>query len=120
MIEVNFYASDDQSELSLTVTGHAGQAEPGKDIVCSASSIIAYTVAQVVSDMYKEGRLYKEPVIVMVSGSAVIRCRPKEDSYDDILHTLYVAQTGYRLLTHNFPDYVRLIKTIETDIIGFK
>ena len=37
-------------KISLTIEGHADQAEYGKDIVCSACSILAYTVAQFVKD----------------------------------------------------------------------
>lgn len=118
MIVVSFYSDEDA--LILDVKGHAGQDEPGKDIVCSASSILAYTVAQVVIDMYKEDQLAEEPVIVMESGNAEIRCIPKAEAYDDILHTFYVAETGYRLLFHNFPEFVRILKTVETDIIGIK
>ena len=41
MISVHY----DSKNLDLTVQGHAGYAEPGKDIVCSAVSILTSTLA---------------------------------------------------------------------------
>ncbi len=41
MISVHY----DRKNLDLTVQGHAGYAEPGKDIVCSAVSILTSTLA---------------------------------------------------------------------------
>ena len=62
MIQVRF--EKDGKNIILTVQGHSEQAQMGKDSVCSAASILAYTV----------------------------------------------AQTGYDLLAHTYPEYVRVIK----------
>ncbi len=45
MISVDY----DRKNLDLTVQGHAGYAEPGKDIVCSAVSILTSTLAYLLS-----------------------------------------------------------------------
>lgn len=43
MIIVSFFKDDNDNILKYTVKGHAGFAESGKDIVCSAVSILAHT-----------------------------------------------------------------------------
>ena len=45
MISVDY----DRKNLDLTVQGHAGYAESGKDIVCSAVSILTSTLAYLLS-----------------------------------------------------------------------
>lgn len=42
MIHVNITRKDDSYELS--VTGHAGYGQAGKDIVCASASTLAYTL----------------------------------------------------------------------------
>ena len=108
MITIKFNTSEDGKALILEVSGHAGQNDIGKDIICSASSILAYTVAQNASDMHKANKLRKKPTINFESGSAKIIVKPLNDYFDEALHTFYVAETGYRLLAYNYPQYVQL------------
>ena len=110
MIQARFEKSDDGKTLILTVKGHAGQADVGQDIVCASASILAYMVAQVVKTMHDEGKLKKKPNIRLESGDAVITCKPTKQFYAEALHTFSVAQVGYDLLHHNYPQYVQLTK----------
>jgi len=110
MIQARFEKSEDGKTLILTVKGHAGQADVGQDIVCAAASILAYTVAQVVKTMHDEGKLKKKPNIRLESGDAVITCKATKQYYAEALHTYSVAQVGYALLQHNYPDYMQLVK----------
>lgn len=110
MIQVRFEKSDDGKTLILTLKGHSGQAEMGQDIVCSAASILAYTVAQMVTTMREEGKLKKSPHIRMESGDATITCKPTKQYFGEAMHTYRVAQTGYELLAHTYKDYVRVTK----------
>lgn len=106
MIKIEFTTNDKHGRLSLKVKGHAGQAEIGKDIVCASASILAYTVAQVVSNIESKGGLKKTPTIKLLKGDTVITCHPKEEYMDELAHTYYVAEVGYSLLAHNYPQYV--------------
>lgn len=106
MLKVTF--EKDQMELTLRVEGHAGQANIGNDIICSACSILAYTVAQLVKTAYEVGDLKYRPEVKLESGDAVISCIPKEDTYCTILGIYMFAEVGYKLLTHNFPQFVEL------------
>lgn len=109
MIKVAFYNNNDSRELKMTVKGHAGQADVGHDIICASASILAYTVAQVLKAMHSHGDLTEEPKIRLNSGDAVVSCRVKEDNnYAEALHTFFVAQVGYSLLAHNYPNFVEL------------
>ena len=110
MIQVRFEKSEDGKTLIMTVTGHSGQAEMGQDIVCSAASILAYTVAQTVTDMGECGKLKNKPHIRMCSGDSAVTCKPTKQCFGEALHTYIVAQTGYELLAHTYPEYVSVTK----------
>ena len=92
----------------MKLSGHAGQAEKGRDIVCSAASILAYTVAQTLQFMYEQGDMQKKPHIKLAEGDTIIVAKPKPETYAEALHTFFVAQVGYHLLAHNYPQYVTL------------
>lgn len=110
MITVTFANNRDTRTASLTVKGHAGQAEKGHDIVCSAASILAYTVAQIVKAMEFNGDLTEPAEIRLDEGDAVITVKTKTNVlFAELMHTFFVAKTGYRILAHNYPKYVQLI-----------
>ena len=104
MISVTFTESGDK--LSLRVEGHAGYAEAGKDIVCAAASILAYTLASIVDS------LEAESMIDLTSGDTVISCEATSKSDLMIAKAAFMfAVRGYALLEHNYPQYVRLNKS---------
>ena len=106
MIKINFTKKD--GEFTLELTGHAGQAEPGRDIVCAATSILTYTVEQNILNMWDQGCLKKNPFSLLSCGNGVIICNPKDDYVRDVENLYNFAQTGYKLLAENFPQYVEL------------
>lgn len=106
MLNVTF--EKDGMELTLKVEGHAGQATMGQDIICSACSILAYTVAQLVTNAKEEGDLKLPPVISMESGDAIVSCIPTEEAYDTIYGVYLFASVGYKLLAHSYPQYVEI------------
>lgn len=116
MIKVTFRSDDDAKSLCLTVQGHAGQADIGHDIVCASASILAYTVAQIVKTMEHRGDLDGKPIVALESGDAVISCKCRSnDLYAEAAYAFFVAQVGYSLLMHNFPQFVEFIKVGEAD-----
>ncbi len=108
MVRVEFFTNKESGSITLKVTGHAGQAKKGEDIVCASVSILAYTVAQAIQFMFEEGDLQKKPLIRLEEGNTTIVARPKAESYTEALHTFFVAQVGYYLLAQNYPQYVAL------------
>ena len=101
-----YFEKEEGKFISLRIEGHAGQAEVGKDIVCSAASILAYTVAQTITQMHKQGWLKKKPHINIKDGYSLITCVPKEGYYDECLMVFFVAEVGYNLLATNYPQFV--------------
>ena len=86
------------NKLSLRLTGHAGYAEIGKDIVCASASILAYTLASIVDS------LDEDSIISMDVGDTVIECESNPSTRNAFNYT----KVGYALLEHNYPQYVRL------------
>lgn len=108
MIRVRFEKSEDGKSIILSLQGHAGQAELGKDIVCASATILAYTVAQVVADLLNRGKLKKKPTIRLKPGDITVVCKPTKDAYAQAMHTYAIAQVGYALLANTYPEYVSL------------
>ena len=109
MIKVKFRTHDATRYLRLTVEGHAGSDTIGHDLVCASATILLYTVAQMVKAMEHHGDLVGKSCIELNEGDAtiIIRCK-NEDIYAEARHTFLVAETGYALLQHNFPEYVEV------------
>ena len=97
------------NQISIAVTGHAGQAEKGRDIVCSAVSTLTYTAAQMAAEYHSAGWLEKEPNIKLESGDAEIAFTPKHKRRMRVLDGYKSIVTGYRLIAESYPDYVKLI-----------
>ena len=108
MVSAKFIADEESKSITLSVSGHAGQAERGKDVVCASASILLYTIAQVANYMYSRNELKKKPHIKIGDGDASITVKPKAEFYAEALHAFFVAQVGYSLLAHNYPQYVDL------------
>ena len=108
MIQVTFEEDRENRVLVLRMRGHAGHAPEGQDVVCAAASVLAYTAAQVASDMFADGKLRRKPCLRLERGDAVVSLRPTEAFYDEALYALYVTQVGYYLLAKNYPTSVRL------------
>ena len=108
MVQAEFFTNKESGSITMKLTGHAGQAKKGEDIVCASASMLAYTVAQSLQFMHEEGKLKKKPNLNLKPGDSVIVAKPKEDAYAECLHIFFVAQVGYHLLSHNYPQYVAL------------
>ena len=115
MVKAEFFTNKESGSITLKLTGHAGAGEKGKDIICASASMLAYTVAQALQFMYEQGDLQKKPHIKLAEGDSIIVAKPKEDSYAEALHTFFVAQVGYHLLSHNYPQYVSLTSFGESE-----
>ena len=106
---INVTLTDTDGTFKLTVTGHAGAAEHGHDIICASASILAYTLAQSVQDCCTQGRLAGNPVVRLSAGSAEIIARPTREACGEV-RTIYNTITrGYELLSRNYPDYLTIV-----------
>ena len=95
--------------ISMTVSGHSNYGTKGNDIVCSACSILAYTLAAIIESEKENNTFKSDPIIEVGEGELLIACEPEEKHYNEILHAFYVAETGYTLLESNYPSHVKLL-----------
>lgn len=101
MIEVVYYREHNR----LTVKGHAQSNEPGRDLICSACSILALTMAANVTHMDASGCV-TDGVIILQDGNAEISCKPKARFKDSVKQTFVSVCVGFEILADKFPDYI--------------
>lgn len=108
MVKATFTYKNESNEsiLLLSVDGHAGAGNVGEDIVCSACSILSYTLAQTLLVMESEGKLRKKPRIDIKEGKAKIVAKPKTEVLPEALHYFYMTYVGFNLLHENYPRFV--------------
>lgn len=91
--------SINKNTIELTASGHAGFDEIGKDIVCSAISILIQTL---VAEM---GNVADSYDFEMRGGYAWVKAEG-----DIVVHVLDTIITGFRLLEENYPEYIEVIR----------
>lgn len=107
MIKATF-TKEEGEYIRLDVNGHAGQAKIGQDVICSAASILIYTLGQTLLYIHKQGWLKKKPVIKLKSGRGTIQCDPKREFFEECLMAFFEIEIGYSLLANNYPQFVEL------------
>ena len=108
MIDIKFSRNKSLSTIKLTIKGHAGAADKGNDLICSAVSFAAYCISKNISDLYEVGAFKKEPKIELEEGNAVIACTPTAQAYRDVYMIYLVMQTGLELYAQRFPEYIKV------------
>ena len=89
----------------LTVTGHAGAAEPGQDLVCASASILAYTLAANVANMADNGQV-RQPIIKNNEGDTEISCNPRHNLKNSVTLVFDAICIGFELLAHDYPENI--------------
>lgn len=107
MIKASFTRTEDKTFL-FKIDGHAGQDDSGHDIVCSAASILAYTLAQTMRYVEDMEGFETNPVIQLSEGKAIILVRPTEKYEGEVLQSFFTIEVGFSLLAQNYPQYVEL------------
>ena len=104
MINVKY----DRDNLVLQMNGHAYGGAPGTDIICSAASILVYTLAQNIQIM-EHSKVAKDVHVILEDGNALVSCRPVEDK--ETLQCIFDSvTTGFWLLHQNYPDNVQFFQ----------
>ena len=94
----------DHNCLSMQIRGHAGAGKWGKDIVCAAASILAYTAAASARQLYREGKLTASPYVCLRPGDALLEM----EACPETENLMNVIRNGYALLSLRYPQNVRL------------
>ena len=95
MTKVTYY--EDNNEISLKIKGHAGYAEMGSDIVCSAISTLGQTLLAYLNvDHEKFDYSMREGFIWVYAKGENVRT------------ALHVVLAGYHLIEDNYPDHLSI------------
>ncbi len=85
----------------ITIKGHAGYAEPGKDIVCAAISALTETFAdsmdKLTTDQIKSD---------IRAGNAVIRYGNLSEPGQLLMDSFFL---GCKMIAEEYPAYVRIV-----------
>lgn len=101
------YNTTEKGSLRLEVTGHARSAPKGEDLICAGASILAMTLAQVISFAHADKKLKCSPTLQLEDGNCVIWCLPKDKYLDELRTEFETIVTGYDFLSMNYPEYVK-------------
>ncbi len=85
----------------LKVTGHAGSAPKGEDLVCAAASMLVGTLQRVMKRIVKEEMVTFELHLVE-DGNAIFL----SERSDEALASFEVIQDGFCLLAEQYPAYI--------------
>lgn len=90
---------------SLRITGHAGYAPEGQDIVCAAVTILSYALGGALLNAQDEGLLRDEPIVDLRPGDITIACAPKRER---VVRAMWdTALLGMQMVANEYPKNVR-------------
>ena len=110
MIEIRFFADSGRGMVGMSILGHAGAGPRGADLICASATMLAYTAAQAVQELWEEGRLREWPMVFLKDGEARLCVCPRPEDHDRVAQVFRTVQCGARVLAHNFPHHVRLLE----------
>ena len=84
----------------ISVKGHAGYAERGKDIVCAAVSALVQTLIQSVEDLTTDKIEYS-----MTPGAVLIKFGCLSDHSRVLIDAFFI---GIKQIADNYPNHVKL------------
>ena len=93
---------DDEKTFAIKAIGHAGFAEKGKDIICSAVSVLLYAYAFELID------LKHNPIINDVDTFVEVIPTRLEENERDVEIVFNTVVQGLHLVTGGYEDYVKL------------
>lgn len=102
---VNAKYTADNGTHTLVVTGHAGYAEYGKDIVCAGVSSLVQALIGWCEEHYDKVGCMS---IDAEGGEVIVSC----DDAEDVAAVFYMTAIGLEQIAYSYPDHVQI------DIIG--
>lgn len=94
------------AENRMDISGHAGYAPSGQDIVCAAVSILTMTLENMVYDHAESLR----PLIHKKDGECRISCTPAKGNATKCRTIFETIYGGFELLSIHCPEHVQTIK----------
>jgi hypothetical protein len=109
MIFVDFPPPGKKS-VSLKISGHSGMDEKGKDIVCSAVSVLAQTFAGGI-----ESQLQAKVSGKLESGQCDLVFQVPEEFAGELAKICEIFKFGFHKIAKSYPEHVKLIKSPQGD-----
>jgi uncharacterized protein YsxB (DUF464 family) len=106
---IQFHLSCRDGLYHAGVFGHAGYGEHGKDIVCSAASMLACTLTQCLRSEEEKGNL-RLLSIRQENGRMEAGFLPTLAGMERVSVLLQTVETGFSLLAESYPEYVCIQK----------
>ncbi len=101
MVTITYY----RNAFRVTVSGHAGAGEYGKDPVCAAVSALTLTLGANVADLCLQENAEK-PALLTAPGAAEIACTPKPGMAEVTTLMFDTVCQGFSLLQRLYPKQV--------------
>jgi uncharacterized protein YsxB (DUF464 family) len=89
----------------ISVKGHARSGEPGKDLVCSAVSILVHTMAHNLL-VYEKAGACTDVYVRLEKGDAEFSFSIVKEQEDYVEISLTSVATGFFLLADDYPEFV--------------
>lgn len=103
MTEISFNLYD--STYIFECKGHTGYSARGSDILCSAVSVLCYTLKDLLEDMEAAGRIYRL-ICDFHDGMAIIEFSPASEKDISLLEAVEALLRGFRILGEGYPEYI--------------
>ena len=92
--------------LCLSLEGHAETAPKGKDLVCAAASVLAYTAAYCLEVLHNAEKLEGEILNSLSPGDCLLLCKPKPEHMAEVTAMLKTVLYGFVLLQQSYPEAI--------------
>ena len=102
MINITF----NPKNFTLDIKGHAEHGKKGEDIVCSAISILFYTLAESLNnckDMLQEDMVFSDE-----DRNGHLSCKPKAEYEANVSLIYWTILNGFQLVAENYKKFVKL------------
>ncbi len=109
MINIKVKRSQDCSIEGFVITGHAGYASEGEDIVCAAVSSISYTLVGALTNLVGDCEYEEKHGYMMVYRSDKLE-KSKEATTQTILESMYI---GYKQIENSYGEFVNVAEDFE-------
>lgn len=101
MIEVIYWKDHNR----VTVKGHAGSDEKGKDLICAGASALAVALGANVARLCHEGYA-SEQLVRLTPGDAEISCKPKIRYRLSVQQIFQAVCVGFEMLARQYGEFI--------------
>lgn len=85
----------------IEISGHAGYAEPGKDIVCAGVTALTQALIQSIDDLTDDEIEYR-----ISPGKVEVEYRNLSEKSKTLVDSFFI---GVSMIADEFPEYVRVV-----------